>query len=289
MGYLHESLHNSSTALEFYARGGSLIEQRRLMSCLVHQFLGHIDKQALMRTQSEPSSPGQVASAAAQAPHPMHALNHLLNSYVRQPGTAHLSPVHHFLETSKAVSPLVGMQAYRLVLELIYRDLVCQLDAVADKDHNGQLHKDLELGSFRTFPGSHRNVSTAHQTSARSRCVLVIVSLQRVMVAILLVWLGSVCPCLQLHACRFLYLIFPDFLLFFICTFADARRVKTSTLLNTDFEFTAGDPKSEAINNAVTCVAIKVEVRELMKEVTDCTITQHVLSLVDWKLHSVFA
>jgi hypothetical protein len=37
--------------------------------------------------------------------------------------------------------------------------------------------------------------------------------------------------------------------------------VKTSTLLNTDFEFTAGDPKSEAINNAVTCVNIKVEVR----------------------------
>jgi hypothetical protein len=61
-------------------------------------------------------------------------------------------------------------QAYRLVLELIYRDLVCQLDCVAqDKDHNGQLHKDLELGSFRTFPGSHRNVSMAHQTTARSR------------------------------------------------------------------------------------------------------------------------
>jgi hypothetical protein len=41
----------------------------------------------------------------------------------------------------------------------------------------------------------------------------------------------------------------------------NVNRVKTSTLLNTDFEFTAGDPKSEAINNAVTCVNIKVEVR----------------------------
>lgn len=38
------------------------------------------------------------------------------------------------------------------------------------------------------------------------------------------------------------------------------RRVKSSTLLNSDFEFTAGDPKSEAVNNAITCVSIKVEV-----------------------------
>jgi hypothetical protein len=43
--------------------------------------------------------------------------------------------------------------------------------------------------------------------------------------------------------------------------YCNVNRVKTSTLLNTDFEFTAGDPKSEAINNAVTCVNIKVEVR----------------------------
>lgn len=37
-------------------------------------------------------------------------------------------------------------------------------------------------------------------------------------------------------------------------------RIKSSTLLSTDFEFTAGDPKSEAINSAVTCIAINVEV-----------------------------
>jgi hypothetical protein len=47
--------------------------------------------------------------------------------------------------------------------------------------------------------------------------------------------------------------------------------VKTSTLLNTDFEFTAGDPKSEAINNAVTCVNIKVEVR-----IAWCCVAVHV-------------
>jgi hypothetical protein len=77
--------------------------------------------------------------------------------------------VQQFLEGAKAISPLVGMQAYRLMLELIYRDLLCQLDSVSDQGPSGQLHKDLELGSFRTFPGSHRNVGTAHQTSARSR------------------------------------------------------------------------------------------------------------------------
>jgi hypothetical protein len=40
MGYLHESMQNCGTALEHYARGGCLIEQRRLMFCLVQQFLG---------------------------------------------------------------------------------------------------------------------------------------------------------------------------------------------------------------------------------------------------------
>ena len=31
------------------------------------------------------------------------------------------------------------------------------------------VNKELELGSFRTFPGSHRNVGAAQQSSARSR------------------------------------------------------------------------------------------------------------------------
>jgi hypothetical protein len=94
----------------------------------------------------------------------------MLASYKRSADSS-APPVNQFLDAAKALSPLVGMQAYRLVLELIYRDLVNQLDGVAEKDPNGQLHKDLELGSFRTFPGSHRNVGTAHQTSARSRYV----------------------------------------------------------------------------------------------------------------------
>ena len=154
----------SGTALEHYAKG-SLIEQRRLMSCLVEQFLGHIDKLQLVSTQSEPSSP----SNGTYVPNPMAALTNLLATDKRHSESSG-TPVIQFLEASKGISPLIGMQAYRLVLELIYRDLACQLDAVVEKEANGhQLHKDLELGSFRTFPGSHRNVGAAHQSSARSR------------------------------------------------------------------------------------------------------------------------
>ena len=168
MGYLHESLGQSGSALEFYARG-VLIEQRRLMFCLVQQFLAHIGKLQLIKAQSEPSSP---SLAGMPVPNPMAALSHILASY-KQTGKSKVPPVNQFLEAANAIAPLVGLQAYRLVLELIYRDLVGQLDAVVDqKDAHAQLNKELELGSFRTFPGSHRNVGKAHQTSARSRYVL---------------------------------------------------------------------------------------------------------------------
>lgn len=174
MGFLHESLNNCGAALEQYARGGALVDQRRLMFCLVQQFLTHTDKLQFMKTQSEPSSPATAGGGGPHQhmPNPLFALNHLLASYKRQSehaGANSVPPVMQFLEGAKTISPLVGMQAYRLMLELIYRDLLCQLDLVAAKDPNGQLHKDLELGSFRTFPGSHRNVGTAHQASARNR------------------------------------------------------------------------------------------------------------------------
>jgi len=50
-------------------------------------------------------------------------------------------------------------------------------------------------------------------------------------------------------------------------------------LLNSDFEFTAGDPKSEAVNNAITCVSIKVEVRLVHTVYTVCSVV-HIVSIV---------
>lgn len=167
IGYLHEILNQSGLALECYSKG-CLIEQRRLMYCLVQQFLAHTGKLQLLTAQSEPSSPSTNGHAAL--PNPMRALSNLLTTYKQNSETS-TPPVCQFLEASKAISPLVGMQAYRLVLELIYRDLVNQLECVLDASH---LTKELELGSFRTFPGSHRNVGSAHQSSARNRYLSVL-------------------------------------------------------------------------------------------------------------------
>lgn len=166
MGYLHEILGQSGMALDCYAKG-SLVEQRRLMFCLVQQFLAHIGKLQLLTAQSEPSSPHGTSSPLL--PNPMRALSSLLANY-KSSSEATTAPVCQFLEASKAISPLVGMQAYRLVLELMYRDLVGQLDCLLDAS-SSHITKELELGSFRTFPGSHRNVGSAHQSSARNRSV----------------------------------------------------------------------------------------------------------------------
>ena len=64
IGYLHEILDQSGMALVCYAKG-CLIEQRRLMFCLVQQFLAHIGKLQLLTAQSEPSSPSLTNGHAA--------------------------------------------------------------------------------------------------------------------------------------------------------------------------------------------------------------------------------
>jgi hypothetical protein len=56
-------------------------------------YTAHIDKLQLMRSQSEPSSPGHVAQQQQHAPSAMYALNHLLASYMRQSENAHATPV----------------------------------------------------------------------------------------------------------------------------------------------------------------------------------------------------
>jgi len=190
IGYLYETLDSSVLAIQHYSKG-CLIEQRRLMHCIIQQFLVHIDKLRLL-VVSEPSSPaiggggvystvgGSLGSGSGSTSSgnghnssgilsSMSALSSILATYKHHTDT-HTPPVVHFLDTLKQISPLVGMHAYRLVLELLYKDLVHQLGAYLDKD-SVHVNKELELGSFRTFPGSHRNVGAAQQSSARSRYV----------------------------------------------------------------------------------------------------------------------
>jgi len=143
IGYLYETLDSSSLAIQHYSKG-CLIEQKRLMHCIIQQFLVHIDKLKLL-VNSEPSSPavggGGVYSTVYNGSghgssgllNPMSALSNILATYKHHTDTA-TPPVVHFLDTLKQISPLVGMHAYRLVLELLYRDLVLQLESHLDKD-----------------------------------------------------------------------------------------------------------------------------------------------------------
>eukprot|EP01032_Pedospumella_encystans_P016977 gene16977-19347_t len=135
IGYLYETLDSSALALQYYSKGGCLVEQRRLMSCLVQQFLVHIDKLKLL-VVSEPSSPHLGHSTNHHNSgmlNSMSALSTILATYTNQSNSP-TPPVVRFLEHCKTISPLIGMHAYRLVLELLYTDLVHQLEAFFDKD-----------------------------------------------------------------------------------------------------------------------------------------------------------
>jgi hypothetical protein len=64
--------------------------------------------------------------------------------------------VQDFLAYCRGISPLM--------LELVYRGLVAQLEIAMDRGAAAShLSKELELGCFRTFPGSHRNVGAGQQ------------------------------------------------------------------------------------------------------------------------------
>ncbi len=59
-----------------------------------------------------------------------------------------------FVGRALGVSPVLGLHAYRLVIEIYYRELLVKLGV----DHFN-MDKFLALGSFRTYPGSHWNAA----------------------------------------------------------------------------------------------------------------------------------
>jgi hypothetical protein len=58
-----------------------------------------------------------------------------------------------FLICANEISPIVGLQAYKLLIELYYRNLIPQLNNLVG--NLTVLDNSLQLGSFRSFPGSH--------------------------------------------------------------------------------------------------------------------------------------
>jgi hypothetical protein len=170
IGYLHESLEQYDTALRHYAQG-SLVSQMRIMNCMVQEYLSHTNRTHLIGNSRGSSSRNSTSPMRADS---VKSISNLLSkaaglgspSSPASPASYSSSgdEVQDFLAYCRGISPLVGMQGYRLMLELVYRGLVAQLEIAMDRGAAAShLSKELELGSFRTFPGSHRNVGAGQQ------------------------------------------------------------------------------------------------------------------------------
>ena len=59
-----------------------------------------------------------------------------------------------FITWAHELSPVLGLQAYRLIVEVLYRELLVKLNV-----DSYNVDKHLTLGSFRTYPGSHYNAT----------------------------------------------------------------------------------------------------------------------------------
>jgi len=113
------------------------VDQRRVMTCLVLQFIAQAKAQEGL---------GEAADR---------------------------SRANDFIEWGCRISALMGKYAYRLILELIYTNLLTALDQNNSfTDEISGMNAELELGSFRTFSGSHRSVGVANRKAARSKYAL---------------------------------------------------------------------------------------------------------------------
>lgn len=206
---MYQTLGHSKEALECYA-DGALVDQRRVMTCLVLQFIAQAKAQEGL---------GEAADR---------------------------SRANDFIEWGSRISALMGKYAYRLILELIYTNLLTALDQNnSSTDEISGMNAELELGSFRTFSGSHRSVGVANRKAARSKYVPIYPSMH------------ALYHHLFIHLCMHCIIIY---LSIYACT---ACRVQLSgTILNTDFVYVPNtDLKTEYLNSALICTSIKVEVR----------------------------
>lgn len=111
MGYVHETQGENEEAIQSYC-DGQLVDYKRLMSCLVNEFLTRVaDKNEKFDELK-------------------------------------------FISWAYDVNPVLGLQAYRLIIEVLYREQLVKLNV-----DNFNMDKFLALGSFRTYPGSHWNTS----------------------------------------------------------------------------------------------------------------------------------
>lgn len=129
LGHLHEAQGSFETAMDMYA-GGCLVDQERIMACLVA---------SLIKDNRPPASPeapdGDAASAAVANPSSANTQE------------ARCAFVFSFLRRALDLSPLIGLQAYRLLAQLVHRHTITKLLEVFQDDPQEQQKQNQELQS----------------------------------------------------------------------------------------------------------------------------------------------
>lgn len=152
LGALHHILGQHRDAILNYS-AGCLVQQRRVMECVVQELKTFQEMHA--EQLSQPPSPQR-----RQQPSQLNT-----SSSQQQASNAEF----RFLLWVYDLSPVLGLQVYRLLTELLYRKLQAQLHVeilAADKS--------LTLTSFRSFPGSQQSNDKRQHSNNTSRARFVV-------------------------------------------------------------------------------------------------------------------
>lgn len=129
LGHLHEVKGSFDAAMDMYA-GACLVDQERIMACLVGALVQDT------RPSISPDSPDGDATTVAIA--------NPLPAYTQE---ARCAFVFSFLRRASRLSPLIGLQAYRLLAQLVHRHTITKLLEVFQDDPQEQQKQNQELQS----------------------------------------------------------------------------------------------------------------------------------------------
>eukprot|EP01038_Epipyxis_sp_PR26KG_P006958 gene6958-9513_t len=142
-----QELGNTGDAIRSYAIG-SLIDQKRLMQCIVLE-LKKFQENNNIESESNVVDLNNIVIATKSS-------DQLENTNsIPFTGIDENSKIFHeakFLKWISDYNPVLGLQAYRLFTEILYRQFISKLSL-----DRYSLESSLTLRSYRSYPGSQRN------------------------------------------------------------------------------------------------------------------------------------
>jgi hypothetical protein len=144
LGHLYTALGDTERAVESYANGRDLISQRKHMQCVARKFVLSAD---LSAARARSRSIRQSVRAKVAAKSESQYLSHELSS---------------FLAWGYGCSPIVGLQAYRLVTELMHRKLAKEIERLCGSEFFQSLDDTFRLdhhGGVSSSTTGHANIT----------------------------------------------------------------------------------------------------------------------------------